>query len=196
LERHQEQLRNCGKHNLNFLRSYRKKERKQKKQGKTHRRARTQNKINGKVLQQEEDFCKHRWTAIFKLSWSSNNNTIAANITWTSYVLTIKENKRNRKKKTNTTKAIFAITDSYHDLQAKLEQQQKQQYDCGNPQNLNFLSSNQKRKQKKHIKEEEETQQQQQQNHLYRHWLIRTAIFKLSWSSSRSGNTIAANLRT
>jgi hypothetical protein len=58
LERHQEQLRNCGKHNLNFLLSYRKKERKQKNQEKTHRRARAQNKINGKVLQQE-DFCRH-----------------------------------------------------------------------------------------------------------------------------------------
>lgn len=79
-----------------------------------------------------------------------------------------KRKQKKQKEKTNTTKAIFAITDSYHDLQAKLEQQQKQQYDCGNPQNLNFLSSNQKRKQKKHIKEEEETQQQQQ-NHLCRH---------------------------
>jgi hypothetical protein len=73
-----------------------------------------------------------------------------------------KRKRKKQKEKTNTTKAIFAITDSYRDLQAKLEQQQKQQYDCGKPQNLNFLSSYQKRKQNKHIKEEEETQQEQQ----------------------------------
>jgi hypothetical protein len=52
-----------------------------------------------------------------------------------------KRKRKKQKEKTNTTKAIFAITDSYRDFQAKLEQQQKQQYDCGKPQNklLKFL---------------------------------------------------------
>jgi len=72
------------------------------------------------------------------------------------------------------------------DLQAKSEQQQQQQqHDCGKH-NLNFLRSYYKRKQKK---------QKEKQTH-QKPFLIRTAIFKLSWSSSRSSNTIAANLRT
>jgi len=73
------------------------------------------------------------------------------------------------------------------DLQAKLEQQQ--QHDCGKH-NLNFLRSYYKRKQKK----QEKKKQTQQKPFLQS--LIRTTIFKLSWSSSRSSNTIAAILRT
>jgi ribosomal protein S4 len=78
------------------------------------------------------------------------------------------------------------------DLQAKLEQQQQQQqqqqHDCGKH-NLNFLRSYYKRKQKKQNEKTNTTKAILQA-------LIRTAIFKLRWSSSRSSNTIAANLRT
>jgi hypothetical protein len=168
LERHQEQLRNCGKHDLNFLLTEKKKENKRVKK-KTPARAHTkqnqresfaagggflqtpmnrdlQAKLEQQRQQQQQHDCgKH------------NLNFLR------SYY---KRKQKKQKENTNTTKAIFATTDSYRDLQAKLEQQQKQQYDCGKPQILNFLSSYQKRKRKrkKHTKEEEE--ETQQQNHL------------------------------
>jgi hypothetical protein len=93
---------------------------------------------------------------------------------------------------------VQTLTDSYRDLQAKLEQQ-KQQYDCGKPQNLNFLSSYQKRKQKTQIEEEEEETQQQQRQKPFVQTLTdsyRDLEAKLEQQKKQrhSSNRIAANI--
>jgi hypothetical protein len=151
LERHQEQLRNCGKHDLNFLLTEKKKEKKRIRKNTPTRSHTKQNQresfaAGGGFLQTPMNRDLQAKLEEQQQQQQQQHDCGKLNLNFLrSYY---KRKQKKQKEKTNITKAIFATTDSYRDLQAKLEQQQKQQYDCGKPQNLNFLSSYQKKKTK------------------------------------------------
>ncbi len=192
-QQQQQQQHDCGKHNLNFLRSYYK--RKQKKQKEKTNTSKaifdSYRDLQAKLEQQQKQQydCGKPQNLNFFSSYQKNKTKEAH-----------KRRRGNTTTTTTTKRFVQTLTASYRDLQAKLEQQQKQQYDCGKPQNLNFLSSYQKKKTKKtQIEEEEETQQQQQQQKPFVQTLTdsyRDLEAKLEQQKKQrhSSNRIAANI--